>query len=106
MSKAVTVKLEDKKKDMPKQAMAVGRYVHISPRKARLVADLIRNSSVSDAITQLQVLRKRASRPFLKVLLSAVANAEHNLKWKKESLKISKITVDQGPVTKRYKPRA
>src|SRR3990167_3494260 len=96
----------DSSKEGVKQAYAVLRYAHISPRKTRLIADLIRGKDVADAVTQLQVLPARAARPVLKLLLSAVANAENNFKLNKEHLRISKITVDQGPVSKRYLPSA
>src|SRR3989344_2518763 len=85
---------------------AVARYVHISARKTRLVADLIRGKPIGEAVMYLQHLKKRAAQPVLKLLLSAVANAEHNNRLDKDTLKISRITVDGGPAIKRWQPRA
>lgn len=80
--------------------------LRISPRKVRLVADLIRGAKISDAQKQLAFLSKRSSDPILKLLKSAIANAKNNLKINDENLIISKIFVDGGPVLKRYMPRA
>lgn len=77
-----------------------------SPRKVRLVADLVRGKKVSDAIGELTFLPKRASDVMTKLIASAVANAENNFKVKSDDLVISEITVDQGVTLKRYRPRA
>jgi large subunit ribosomal protein L22 len=106
MAKATTKTVEKEEKKDVRTATAVARHLHISPRKARLVADLIRGLTAAEAVTQLQILRKRASAPVLKVLLSAIANAESAHKLNKETLRVSKITVDQGPVMQRWQPRA
>ncbi len=82
------------------------RYSRISPRKVRLVADLIRGLQVDEAEKVLQFTIKRSAMPILKVLKSAVANAEHNYNLKKVNLYITEITVDGGPIIKRYRPRA
>jgi large subunit ribosomal protein L22 len=82
------------------------RYSRISPRKVRLVADLIRGLGVDEAEKVLQFTVKRSAVPILKVLKSAVANAEHNYNLKKTNLYIAEITVDGGPIIKRYRPRA
>ncbi len=82
------------------------RYSRISPRKVRLVADLVRGLQVDEAEKVLQFTIKRSAMPILKVLKSAVANAEHNYNLKKINLYISEITVDGGPIIKRYRPRA
>ncbi len=82
------------------------KHLKMSPRKVRLVADLIRNLRVDRALEQLSGLNKRATRPILKLLNSAIANAENNFFLDKKSLKISEITVDGGPILKRYMPRA
>lgn len=78
----------------------------MSPRKVRLVADLIRGLSVSAALDQLKVMAKHAARPVGKTLKSAVANAEHNFRLDKDALKIAKITIDKGADLKRWRPRA
>lgn len=81
-------------------------YLRISPRKVRLVADLIRGRKVSEAKGRLQFTTKRATKPVGKLLDSAIANAEHNFDLDRNNLYISKITVDQGPTLKRWRPRA
>ena len=82
-------------------------YLHIAPRKVRLVADLIRGMDADKAELQLRFSQKRAARPLLKLLQSVQANAKDD-KQKKEgsSLYIKSITVDQGPAYKRFMPRA
>jgi large subunit ribosomal protein L22 len=82
------------------------RYLRISPRKVRLVADLVRGFNVEEAEAQLKSLNKKAALPMLKLLQSAIANAEHNFKFKKDNLYISELRVDEGPTLKRYLPRA
>lgn len=77
-----------------------------SPRKVRLVADLVRGKSVAQALTELHYLPKRASEIVSKLVASAVANAENNFKVKKDDLVIKDISVDQGVTLKRYRPRA
>ena len=82
------------------------RYLNIAPRKVRLVADLIRGKSVEQAQTILKFTVKRATRPLLKLLQSATANAKSNFQLQESNLYISKILVDEGPKSKRYMPRA
>ncbi len=82
------------------------RYSRISPRKVRLVADLIRGLQVEEAEQVLQFTVKRSANPILKLLRSAVANAENSFNLKKENLYISEIKVDGGPIIKRFRPRA
>lgn len=82
------------------------RYLRIAPRKVRLVADLIRGKTVKEAENILNFTRKRAVVPLLKLLKSAIANAQENFKLKKENLFISKIYVNEGPRLKRVFPRA
>ena len=76
-----------------------------SPRKVRLLADLVRGKSVPDALAALEFTNKRASEPFTKLINSAAANAKqqgHN----PETLIIKTATVDKGTVFKRFKARA
>ncbi|MSR85283.1 50S ribosomal protein L22 [Candidatus Uhrbacteria bacterium] len=82
------------------------RYLHMSPRKVRLVIDAVRGLRALEAQTRLQFIKKDASRPVLKLLQSAMANASHNAQMKKEDLFIKKITADGGPSLKRFSPRA
>ena len=78
----------------------------MSPRKVRLVIDLIRGKAVGPAITQLEFLRKDAALPVLKLLKSAMANAEHNFKLDAGTLRVKTVTADGGPTLKRFRPRA
>lgn len=82
--------------------------LRIAPRKVRLVAGLVRGATVAEAKRRLTVLNKHASRPVAKLLLSAVANAKNNLKVDHDDnmLVVKEIRVDQGPVLKRFRPRA
>ena len=82
------------------------RHLRISPRKVRLVAGLIRGMDVATAVAQLRFMQKAAARPVLKLLESAVANAEHNFKLAESNLFVKQITVDGGPVLKRWRARA
>jgi len=91
---------------MEKTVRAQLKYLHISPRKARFVADLIRGLSVNDAEAQLYTASRRPAEPILKLLRSAVANARQVLKVEPSKLVIREIRVDQGPKMKRGTPRA
>ena len=77
-----------------------------SPRKVRLVADLIKGKNVKDAELALSFLPKRAATPLLVLLKSAVANATQNSGINKESLVVSDVRVDKGVTMKRFMPRA
>lgn len=85
---------------------AISKYIRISPKKARLVADVIRGLEVNSAISQLNFLSKRASKYILKTLNSAIANAEHNFGLQKNNLYIKNILINEGPALKRWKARA
>ena len=76
-----------------------------SPRKVRLIADLVRGKKVADALTTLKFVDKRAAGPFAKVIESAVANAKDQGK-NVENLFIKTVAVDKGVVYKRFMPRA
>lgn len=82
------------------------KYIRMSPRKVRLVIDLIRGMAVEDALAQLRFLRKDAALPVGKLIESAAANAVHNFKSEKGNLYIKKITADGGPTLHRWHPRA
>jgi len=94
-----------RKNNMEKQAIAKLRGLRISPRKVRLVADLIRRKSVAQAANILKFASKRAAGPMAKLLDSAVANAKGN-DMKEPELFIQKITVDEGPKLKRWRARS
>ncbi|HBL39425.1 TPA: 50S ribosomal protein L22 [Candidatus Uhrbacteria bacterium] len=88
------------------KVFAHARHLRMSPRKVRLIADLVRGLDVSSARRQLMVSKKAASDIVLKLLNSAAANAEHNFQLPTDHLRIVSITVDGGPVLYRYRPRA
>ena len=88
------------------EAKAVAKYIRISPRKARLVVDLIRGKGVEEAEAILRFTPNRAAEATLKVLKSAAANAENNLHLDHDELKVMAAYVDEGPSIKRFKPRA
>lgn len=80
-------------------------YLRMAPRKARLMADLIRGLSVNEAEAQLLINPKRAGEPILKLLRSAISNSKQK-EMNPENLFIKEIRVDQGPMLKRFMPRA
>jgi|SRR3989344_3435036 len=89
-----------------KEVKAHLRYLRISPRKARLVADTVKGKTVRQAENILKTAAKRASLPIKKLLSSAVANASHNFQIAKESLFVKTIFVNPGPTLKRSMPRS
>lgn len=82
------------------------KFLRCGPRKARLVADLIRGKKAARALDILSLLNKQAARPVRKLLESGVANAKHSYSLALEDLKVAKITVDGGPSLKRWMPKA
>jgi len=81
------------------------RYLNIAPRKTRLVANLVKGMEVERAKAQLLFCKKRAAKPILKLINSAIANARNNLEVDGNFF-IKEIRVDQGPMLKRWMPRA
>ena len=88
------------------EVKALLRHTRTAPRKARLIANLIRGKNVNDAINILQFTRKRAADTFQKLLKSAIANAEHNQGLDIDSLFVSTIAVDESFTMKRVRARA
>ncbi|MGJ3254231.1 MAG: 50S ribosomal protein L22 [Elainellaceae cyanobacterium] len=88
------------------EVKAVARYIRMSPHKVRRVLDQIRGRSYRDALIILEFMPYRACEPVLKVLRSAVANAEHNEGYSPADLIVTRAYADQGPVFRRYRPRA
>jgi large subunit ribosomal protein L22 len=82
------------------------KHLKISPRKVRLVADMIRGKKIDEAQAILGFAVKKGADPILKLLNSAVANVKNNAKKDIDNLFISKLTVDEGPTAKRIMPRA
>jgi large subunit ribosomal protein L22 len=85
---------------------ARARYMRVSPRKARLVANQIRGMDVTEAKSLLQFSPRGAARDLERLLDSAMANAEANHDLIGEEMRISDIRVDEGPTLRRYRPRA
>lgn len=81
-------------------------YLHIAPRKVRLVAGIIKGMTVKNAEQVLRRFPKRAATPLLKLMKSAMRSATHNFRIPSDDLRIQKIIIDQGPVYKRTMPRA
>jgi len=88
------------------RAKARATYVRVTPMKARRVIDLIRGLPADEALTVLRFAPQAASEPIYKVVASAVANAEHNLRLDPETLIVATAYVDEGPTLKRFRPRA
>ena len=82
------------------------RYLRIAPRKVRLVTKLIRKKKAEEAKTVLNFTNKKGAKPLLKLLETAMADARNNFQLDPTNLYISKITVDQGPTHKRWRPRS
>ncbi|MGD9696031.1 MAG: 50S ribosomal protein L22 [Thermoleophilia bacterium] len=90
----------------PAVVLATAKHVRTSARKARLVADLIRGKSVDEALAILAYSTRAAAVPVRKVLQSAVANADHNHGLDARELVLARVTVDEGPTIRRFRPRA
>ncbi len=89
-----------------REAKAILKYARISPRKVNIVNDLIRNKPVGVAMGILNNTPKAASELLIKLLKSAIANAEHNYQMDVDKLYIAEIYANAGPTLKRVQPRA
>ena len=105
-SKKVEKKAEAPKKPAPTEARAIAKNVRITPRKARLVIDLVRGKGVKEALGLLANTNKAASEPVSKLIRSAAANAVNNFGMDEDSLYIAQIWANDGLRMKRYLPRA
>jgi large subunit ribosomal protein L22 len=92
--------------DTTNETKAIARYIRMSPYKVRRVLDQIRGRQYREALIILEFMPYKSCEPILKVLRSAVANAEHNEGLDPATLVVSKAYADGGPVLKRYRPRA
>jgi large subunit ribosomal protein L22 len=92
--------------DITQENKAIARYIRMSPLKVRRVLDQIRGRSYREALIILEFMPYRACEPILKVLRSAVANAEHNAGIDPSTLVVSQAFADGGPTLKRFQPRA
>ncbi len=88
------------------QATAKVTYVRIAPRKVQIVLDLIRNQPADKAMAVLKHTPKAACEPLIKLLKSAMANAETNNNMDVSRLYVAECSVSQGPTLKRMRPRA
>lgn len=88
------------------EARAIAKYVRISPRKVRVVLDLVRGKNVNEAFAILKYTPKSAATVIYKVLKSAAANAENNFNLDANKLYVAEAYADQGPTLKRFRPRA
>ncbi|MCX7991788.1 MAG: 50S ribosomal protein L22 [Proteobacteria bacterium] len=88
------------------EVRAKGKYLKISPKKAKLIADLIRGKKVNDAIEILRYTPKNGARLFLKVLKSAVANAEQKKVIDIDNLFVKQATAEKSFMLKRVMPKA
>jgi large subunit ribosomal protein L22 len=87
------------------RAIAITKYVRISPRKARLAADIIRGLTVPEASLQLDFCQLKSGKILKKTLNSAVANCENESDVRRENMQVLEVRVDAGPILKRAKPR-
>ena len=88
------------------ETKATLKYARIAPRKVRRVTDVIKGKMAGEAMLNLEYLPHKGSKMVSKVLKSAMANAEQKKVADPDSMKVSKVFVDQGPTMKRMRPRA
>jgi len=88
------------------EAKAIVRHVRISPRKMRVVANLIRGRRVDEAMAMLKHTPKRSGQVIHKLLLSAIANAENKGTSDVDALVVRSCSIDNGPIIKRWLARA
>ena len=108
MDKATREKHEEQKRARTElnKRTSILKTARISPQKARLVADQVRGLPAERAVNLLKFSDKKAAHLIKKVVESAIANAENNAGADIDELKITKITVDEGPALKRFMARA
>ena len=88
------------------ETRAVAKFVRMSPRKVRLVMDEVRGKKIDEALNMLSFSSQKGARILVKLIHSAVANAEQNANMDVDSLFIKRIFADEGPTLKRWRPRA
>lgn len=88
------------------EVKAVARHVRISPQKVRLMADAVKGKPVENALSTIQFMPQKAAGIVEKVMRSAVANASDHPDIDIDSLIVSNLIVDNGPMLKRFKARA
>lgn len=88
------------------EARAKATYIRISPRKVKIVLDLIRGKSIDEALAIVKFTNKSACEPIEKLLKSALANAENNFNLSRNDLYVAECFACPGPIMKRIRPRA
>ena len=88
------------------ESSAVARYIRVSPRKVRLVIDQVRGKRVEDAVNMLKFAPQKGAHFILKLINSAVANAQQKSDVDVDRLYVKRIYADEGPMLKRIIPRA
>lgn len=88
------------------EVKAKAKHIRISPKKTRLVVDVVRGMGAKKALDQLSFLNKKASKPVKKLIESCMANAENNYELDKNNLFVKEICVDEGKTLHRFIPRA
>lgn len=106
MAKRMKEKAARRAENKDKRPSATAKYIRISPFKVRIVLNLIRGKKVSEALAILETTPRAASPIIKKVLLSACANAEHNLNLNVDDLYVQEALANMGPVLKRVQPMA
>ena len=106
MATRVKEKAAARKANADKRAHATAKYVRVTPRKAKIVVDLIRGKQVDQALAILAYTPKSAAPYVEKLLNSAIANAENNLELDRASLYVAEVYANQGPTLKRYWARS
>ncbi len=86
------------------EVRAKASYIRMSPRKVKLIVDLVRGMAAGQALTMLSFFTKAAARPVAKVIRSAMANAEENYGLSPDELYVARIYADEGPTLKRGRP--
>ena len=106
MATRIREKTEAHKANADKRPRAIAKYIRISPRKVKIVIDLIRGKQVDQAAAILMYTPKAAAPVVLKLLNSAIANAENNLGLSREDLCVAEVYANPGPTLKRYVARS
>ena len=106
MATRVKEKAAARKANDDKRPHATAKYVRVTPRKAKIVVDLIRGKQVDQALAILAYTPKSAAPYVEKLLASAIANAENNLEMDRASLYVAEVYANQGPTLKRYWARS
>ncbi len=106
MATRIREKARARRENKDTRPRATAKYIRMSSRKVKAVLDLIRGKSVDEAQAILLNTRRAAVEPIMKLLNSAIANAENNLEMSRDTLYVAEAFANQGPTLKRIRPRA